>query len=108
MARDDKDPFELQERHGRARARLRANIAAALLLDWLIIDVETLYPDYLSDLESRFQTGFDYAEMWRDDPKFDGFVPLHGRDGSTLRFLLHSDDFAAFIAPPFPPPPNTA
>jgi len=108
MARDDKDPFELQERHGRARARLRANIAAALLLDWLIIDVETLYPDYLSDLESRFQTGFDYAEMWRDDPKFDGFVPLHGRDGSTIDFWLHRDDLDELLSRLFPHGPNDA
>ena len=108
MAHNELDPLETQDPHTRARQRLRINLATTLLLDWLVSDVESREPDYFSDLESRFQTGFDYAAKWRDDPKFDGFVPLHGRDGSTIDFWLHRDDLDELLSRLFPHGPNDA
>lgn len=108
MAHDDIDPLDIQGRRNRARQRLRSSLAAALLLDWLLTDIETQDPEYFSDLESRFQTAFDYAAMWRDDPKFDGFVPVHGRDGSTLDFWIHQDDLGDLLSRLFPQGPSDA
>ena len=108
MAHNELDPLDTQDPHTRARQRLRINLATTLLLDWLVSDVESREPDYFSDLESRFQTGFDYAAKWRDDPKFDGFVPLHGRDGSTIDFWLHRDDLDELLSRLFPHGPNDA
>jgi hypothetical protein len=87
---------------------LRSNLAAALLLDWLLTDIETQDPEYFSDLESRFQAGFEYATMRRDNPNFDGFVPLHGRHGSAIDFWIHEEDLGALLALLFPDGPNDA
>jgi hypothetical protein len=108
MAHDDIDPLDAQDARNLARQRLRSNLAAALLLDWLLTDVEIEAPEYFSDLESRFQTGFDYAALWRDDPKFDGFVPLHGRDRSTIDFWIHQEDLGELLSRLFPHGPNDA
>ena len=108
MAHEDIEALDAQDTRNLARQRLRSNLAAALLLDWLLTDVETQNPEYFSDLESRFQTGFDYAAMWRDDPKFDGFVPLHGRDGSTIDFWIHQEDLGELLSRLFPHGPNDA
>lgn len=108
MAHDDIDPLDTRDRRNRARQRLRSNLAAALLLDWLLADIETEDPEYFSDLESRFQTGFDYAAKWRDDPKFDGFVPLHGRHGSTIDFWIHEEDLGELLSRLFPHGPKDA
>lgn len=106
MAHDDIDPLDAQDPRNHARQRLRSNLAAALLLDWLLTDVETQNPDYFSDLQSKFQTGFDYAAMWCDDPKFDGFVPVHGRRGSAIDFWIHQDDLGDLLSRLFPHGPN--
>lgn len=106
MAQDDIDPLDTQDRRNRARERLRANLAAASLLDWLLTELETQVPQYFSDLESRFQTAFDWGAMWRDDPKFDGFVPLHGRHGSAIDFWIHEEDLGALLALLFPHGPK--
>ena len=108
MARDDIDLLDTQDRRKRARQRLRANLAAALLLDWLLADIETKDPEYFSDLESRFQAGFEYAAMRRDNPNFDGFVPLHGRHGSAIDFWIHEEDLGELWARLFPNGPNDA
>ena len=108
MARDDIDPLDTQDRRNRARQRLRANLAAVLLLDWLLADIETQDPEYFSDLESRFQAGFEYAAMRRDNPNFDGFVPLHGRHGSAIDFWIHEEDLGELWARLFPHGPKDA
>ncbi|MGH7773747.1 MAG: hypothetical protein ACREQA_16095, partial [Candidatus Binatia bacterium] len=41
-------------------------------------------------------------------PKFDGFVPLHGRDGSTIDFWIHQDDLGDLLSRLFPHGPNDA
>ncbi len=97
-----------QDPHRLARQRLRSNLAAALLLDWLLTDIETQDPEYFSDLESRFHAGFEYAAMRRDNPKFDGFVPLHGRHGSAIDFWIHEEDLGELWARLFPDGPNDA
>lgn len=106
MAHDDCDPLDTQDRRNRIRERLRANLAAALLLDWLLTDIETQDPEYFSNLESRFQSAFDWAAMWRNDPKFDGFVPLHSRDGSTIDFWIHEEDLDGLLSRLFPHGPS--
>lgn len=108
MTHDDMDQLDAQDPRKRARQRLRSNLAAALLLDWLLTDVETQDPEYFFELESRFQTGFDYATMWRDDPKFDGFVPVHGRDGSAIDFWIHQEDLGELLSRLFSHGPNDA
>ena len=108
MAHDDIDLLDTQDRPNRARQRLRSNLAAALLLDWLLTDIETQDPEYFSDLESRFQAGFEYAAMRRDNPNFDGFVPLHGRHGSAIDFWIHEEDLGELWARLFPDGPNDA
>lgn len=108
MAHDDIDPVDTQSRRTRARQRLRSNLAAALLLDWLLTDIETQDPEYFSNLESRFQTAFDWAAMWRNDPKFDGFVPLHGRHGSSIDFWIHQEDLGELLSRLFPDDLNDA
>ncbi len=79
----------------------RSQMASALLLDWLLSDMESRNPDYFSDLESRFQTGLYYEEIMRREGDFDGWVPVHAPD-DDIDFWIRVEDLRAMLARLFP------
>ncbi|HEX9565230.1 MAG TPA: hypothetical protein VF981_14705 [Gemmatimonadaceae bacterium] len=86
------DALDAQDARLRATQRFRSNLAAGLLLDWLLTDVEATKPAYFSELESRFETGYDYAKMWREDGTFNGEVPIHTADGDDVEFWIELEE----------------
>lgn len=72
-----------------------------LLLSWLLGDMERRNPEYFSELESRFQSGFDYEEIFRREGTFDGWVPVHSPDGG-VDFWISTDGLADLQARLFP------
>ncbi len=89
---DDIDPLDVQDSRLRAAQRFWSNLAAALLLEWLLTDVEKKQPSYFSDLESRFESGYEYARMWKEDGTFDGNVPIHTADETDVEFWIGLDE----------------
>ena len=74
----------------------RASLAAAMLHAWFLSELDQTAPDYFPDLEARFQDGFGNADaLARDDPDYDGAVPIQWRDGGVT---FYDRDFAAELA----------
>jgi hypothetical protein len=65
----------------------RASLAAALLHAWLLSEFDHVSPGYFRELEGRFADGFANAEiMVRDDPTYDGDVPVQWLKGGVTFF----------------------
>jgi hypothetical protein len=99
---DNIDPLDVQNPVKRATQRFRTNLAAGLLLDWLLSDIETKQPDYFTDLEIRLETGFDYARAWREEGTFDGEVPIHTADFNDVDFWIELEDLGILHGQLFP------
>jgi hypothetical protein len=65
----------------------RASLAAAMLLAWFLSEIDQIAPDYFTDLETRFQDGIGNADaLARDDPGYDGAVPVQWPHGGVTFF----------------------
>jgi hypothetical protein len=96
------DALDAQDARVRAKQRFRSNLAAGLLLDWLLADVEAKNPEYFGQLESRFESGYDYATMWKEDGSFHGEVPIHAADGDDIEFWIELEELALLHEELFP------
>jgi len=96
------DALDAQDARVRARHRFRSNLAAGLLLDWLLTDVEARNPEYFGQLESRFESGYDYARMWKEEGTFHGEVPIHTADGNDVEFWIELEELALLHEELFP------
>ena len=72
-----KDPLDAGDPKRKAWEEFRAAFSGPLLMVWLLRDIKSLAPDYIANLESRFEMAFDHAELLdREDPARDGAVPF--------------------------------
>jgi hypothetical protein len=99
--RDGIDDLDAGDRRESAWQAFRSQVASALLLNWLLGDMERRNPEYFSELEARFQSGFDYEELFRREGTFDGWVPVHTSDGG-VDFWISTDGLADLQSRLFP------
>lgn len=99
--RDSIDDLDAGDPREAAWQAFRSQVASALLLDWLLSDMEHRYPEYFSELEGRFQTGFDYEDIFRREGRFDGWVPIHASD-DDIDFWISIDNLRDLLARLFP------
>lgn len=99
--RDGIDELDAGDRREAAWQAFRSQVASALLLDWLLNDMESRNPEYFSELEGRFQSGFDYVEIFQREGTFDGWVPVHAAD-DDVDFWISADGLADLQARLFP------
>ena len=78
--RSEADPLDEGEPKAKAWEEFRASYSTALILHWLFGDLDEIYPDYALHLWNRFQTAFDYRELFEKDGEFHGYVPLPASD----------------------------
>lgn len=99
--RDSIDELDAGNPREAAWQAFRSQVASALLLDWLLSDMERRHPEYFSELENRLQSGFDYEDIFRREGTFDGWVPIHASD-SDVDFWISIDNLKDLLARLFP------
>ena len=93
MSRDQgTDPLDSLDPAKAAWEEFRADFANALLIHWLIRDIEYLQPDFADDLWNRFETGLAYREALEEEDLYYGEVPVHTPDGSDVDFWIKYDE----------------
>lgn len=101
------DPLDSIDRVEQAWQRFRTRLAAALLLNWLLSDVDASIPDYFMDLWNRLQSGFDYEEIFKREDQPSDEVPVHGIDDRQTTWL-GVDDLHDLLEVLFPHGPKEA
>lgn len=96
------DPLDSGDAIVRAGVRFSQNLAAGLLLEWLLTDIELIRPDYFANLESRFQSAFDYIPLFEAEGVFDGWVPVHTDDYKDVDFWIEADNLRLLLGSLFP------
>jgi hypothetical protein len=81
------DPLDSIDPVEQSWQRFRTRLAAALLLDWLLRDVDASIPDYFADLWNRLQSGFDYEEIFKREGQPSDEVPVHSIDDRQTTWL---------------------
>ena len=77
------DPLDSMDPRRGAWEEFRADYAAALLLNWLLRDLEYLNPEFVWDLWNRFEGGLAYRASFEAEGSYDGAVPVHRPDGEV-------------------------
>ena len=89
------DPLDSLDPAKAAWEEFRADYANALLIHWLIRDLEYLRPEFAEDLWNRFEQGLAYRDMLEAQGLYDGAVPVHTADGSDVDFWVEYEELHA-------------
>jgi hypothetical protein len=92
IRRQSTDPLDSLDPAKAAWEEFRADFANALLIHWLIRDIEYLKPEFADDLWNRFETGFAYREALQEEDLYYGEVPVHTPDGTDVDFWIKYEE----------------
>jgi hypothetical protein len=81
------DPLDGGTDADRAWEEFRVSYSSAVLLCWLLKDLDEMRPDYLEELRERLDVGICTADqLMREDPTYDGDVPIEGPERRSTEF----------------------